>query len=431
VVGRLFAQFRFMSRNNAIIGIDIGSSNVRTLIAQQMRDEDNIRIVGVGIAPSFGIRRGAIIDIEEAAKAISESVAMAERMSGSEITKAYVSIGGNEISLENSKGVVAIGRADGEVGEDDINRVITEAQAIPLPMNKDILHIIPKKYRLDDQDNIKNPLGMRGVRLEVEALVVESSAAHVKNLTKSLYQAGLEVEDIALEPLASAKSILTKKQKELGVVLVNIGGGTTSLVVFEEGEILHTAILPVGAGHITNDIAIGLRTSIDVAERIKLEYGTASCREVNRKEEIDISRFDSQEEGFVSRYHVSEIIEARLIEIFEMVQNELKKIGKAGLLPAGVVLVGGGAKLPLINDLAKEILKLPIQIGFPNGFSGIMDKVDDPSFATATGLLLWGKDHCLNGLMGVSGGNIIWDPLMKKTGHVVDNMRGWIKKFLP
>ena len=175
-----------MSRNNVIAGIDIGSSSVRTVIAQEMRGEESLRIVGVGIVSSSGIRRGAIIDIDEAAKAINESVALAERMSGSEIRKAFVSIGGNDISLENSKGVVAIGRADGEVGEDDINRVITEAQAIPLPMNKDILHIIPKKYRLDDQDNIKNPLGMRGVRLEVEALVVESSAAHVKNLTKSL-----------------------------------------------------------------------------------------------------------------------------------------------------------------------------------------------------------------------------------------------------
>lgn len=421
-----------MSRNNTIAGIDVGSSSVRTLIAQDMRDEENLRIIGVGIVPSSGIRRGAIIDIDEAAKAINESVVIAERMSGSEIRRAYVSIGGNEISLENSKGVVAIGRADGEVGEDDINRVITEAQAIPLPMNKDILHIIPKKYRLDDQDDIKNPLGMRGVRLEVEALVVESSAAHVKNLTKSLYQAGIEIEDIALEPLASAKAILTKKQKELGVVLVNIGGGTTSLAVFEEGEILHTAILPVGAGHITNDIAIGLRTSIDVAEKVKLEYGTALCREVNRKEEIDISRFDSQEEGYVSRYHVTEIIEARMSEILDMVQNELKKIGKAGLLPAGAILVGGGAKLPAVNDLAKEILKLPIQIGFPNGFTGVLDKVDDPSFATAAGLLLWSRDNHNGGANGImNSGDAILGPIIKGTGYTVDKVRDWIGKFLP
>jgi len=419
-----------MSRNNTIAGIDVGSSFIRTVIAQEVRDEENLRIVGVGIVPSSGIRRGTIIDIEEAAKAINESVVIAERMAGNEIRKAYVSIGGTEISLENSKGVVAIGRADGEVSEDDVNRVITESQAIPLPMNKDILHIIPKKYRLDDQDNIKNPLGMRGVRLEVETLVVESSAAHIKNLTKSLYQAGIEIEDIALEPLASAKSILTKKQKELGVVLVNIGGGTTSLAVFEEGEILHTAILPVGAGHITNDIAIGLRTSIEVAEKVKLEYGTALCREVNHKEEIDISRFDSQEEGYVSRYHVTEIIEARMVEILEMVQEELKKIGKAGLLPAGAVLVGGGAKLPFVNELAKEILRLPIQVGFPNGFTGVLDKVDDPSFATASGLLLWSREHSSNGA-AMASGDAILGPIIKKTGYAAGKVRGWIGRFLP
>lgn len=420
-----------MSRNNVIAGIDIGSSNIRTVVAQEMRGEENLRIVGVGIVPSSGIRRGTIIDIDEASKAINESVEMAERMSGSEIRRAYVSIGGNDISLENSKGVVAIGRADGEVGEDDINRVISEAQAIPLPMNKDILHIIPKKYRLDDQDNIKNPLGMRGVRLEVEALVVESSAAHVKNLTKSLYQAGVEIEDIALEPLASAKAILTKKQRELGVVLVNIGGGTTSLAVFEEGEILHTAILPAGAGHITNDIAIGLRTSIDVAERIKLEYGTALCREVSQKEEIDISRFDSQEEGYVSRYHIAEIIEARMGEILELVQAELRKIGKDGLLPAGAVLVGGGSKLPGTNELAKEILKLPIQTGFPNGFTGILDKVDDPSFATAAGLLLWARDNYTAGSAGVTSGSAVLGPILKGAEHTVGIVRSWIGKFLP
>ncbi|HBP01501.1 MAG: Cell division protein ftsA [Candidatus Moranbacteria bacterium GW2011_GWE1_49_15] len=420
----------FMSRNNIIAGIDIGSSNVRTVIAQEMRGEEALRIIGVGIVPSSGIRRGAIIDIDEAAKSVNESVGIAERMSGEEIRKAHVSIGGTEITLQDSKGVIAIGRADGEVVEDDVNRVITEAQAIPLPMNKDILHIIPKRYRLDDQNDIKNPLGMRGVRLEVEALVVESSAAHVKNLTKCLYQAGIEIEDIALEPLASSKAVLTKKQKELGVVLVNIGGGTTSIAVFEEGEILHTAILPVGAGHITNDIAIGLRTSIDVAERVKLEYGTSLTRGVNQKEEIDISKFDSQEDGTVSRYHVTEIIEARLVEIFEIVQAELKKIGKAGLLPAGAVLVGGGAKLPEIIDLAKEILRLPIQIGYPGGFTGVLDKVDDPSFATAAGLLLWGDDQA-NFSGGVTSGIKVLDNLSKGTGYTVGRVKDWIGKFLP
>ncbi len=418
-----------MAKNNIITGIDIGSSNIRTLVAHQIRGEENLRIVGVGVVTSAGIRRGIIVDIEEAIKAINESVELAERMAGSAVNRAFVSIGGNEISLENSKGVVAVGRADGEVEENDINRVIAEAQAIALPMNKDILHIIPKKYRLDDQDNIKNPLGMRGVRLEVEALVVESSASHMKNLTKAFYQAGIEIEDIALEPLASAKSVLTKKQKELGVVLINIGGGTTSLAVFEEGEILHTAILPIGAGHITNDVAIGLRTSIEVAEKVKLEYGSALCRDINRKEEIDLSQFDSQEYGYVSRHHVAEIIEARLREILEMAQSELQKIGKAGLLPAGGVLAGGGAKLPFVSELAKDVLGLPIQVGFPQGFSGVLDKVDDPAFATAAGLLLWSQDH--QGGSSISGNDAIFAPIIRTTGSAVGKVRKWVGKFLP
>ena len=419
-----------MSKHNIIAGIDIGSSNIRTVIAQQMQGEANLRVIGVGVVPSSGVRRGTIIDIEEAGRIINESLGLAERMAGIEVRKANVSIGGTEISLQMSKGVIAVGRADGEVVEDDINRVISEAQTIQLPMNKDIIHIIPKKYRLDDQDNIRNPLGMRGVRLEVEALIVQSSASHLKNLVKCLYQAGVEMEDIALEPLASAKSVLSKKQKELGVVVVNIGGGTTSLAVFEEGEILHTAILPIGAGHVTNDIAIGLRTSIEVAEKIKLEYGSAISENINAKEEIDISDFDSQEEGFVSRQHVVEIIEARLVEIFEMIQKELVNIGKAGLLPAGVILVGGGAKLPQIIDLAKEVLKLPIQIGFPSGFNGVLDKVDDPSFATVSGLLLWGKDNTETVTEGLSSGKML-NKISKGTGDTVEKFWGWLRRFLP
>lgn len=419
-----------MSKSNIIAGIDVGSSSIRTVIAQELRGDENLRIVGVGIVPSIGIRRGSIIDSSEVSKAIDESVGMAERMAGEEVKKVFVSIGGTEITLQDSKGVIAVGKADGEVVEDDINRVIAEAQSISLPMNKDILHIIPKKYRLDDQNDIRDPLGMRGVRLEVEALVVESSTANLKNLNKCLYQARLEVEDVALEPLASAKSVLTKKQKELGVVLINIGGGTTSMAVFEEGEILHTAILPIGAGHITNDIAIGLRTSIDVAEKVKLEYGIALSREVNNKEEIDISKFDSQEEGMVSRYHVAEIIEARTIEIFEMVQEDLKKIGKTGLLPAGAVLVGGGAKMPGIIELAKDILKLPISIGFPVGFTGVLDKVDDPSFATASGLLLWGREYS-DSSVGMKSGIKALDAISKGAGYTAGKAKEWMGKFLP
>lgn len=416
--------------SNIIVGIDVGTSNIRTVIVQQSRGDELPRVIGVGCVPSFGIRRGVITDIEDVAKAINESVEYAERMAGVQVSRAIMNIGGCDIGFQNSKGVIAIGRADGEVAEDDINRVISEAQVIPLPMNREIVHVIAKKYRLDDLDNIKDPIGMKGVRLEVDALVIESSSTHVKNITKSTYQANVEIDDLVLEPLACAKSVLNKKQKELGVVLINIGGGTTSIAVYEEGDLIHTAILPVGAGHITNDIAIGLRTSIDVAEKVKLEYGSAISRDINKKEGIDLSKIDSQQEGVVSRHHVAEIIEARFEEIFTLVQKELKTIGKAGLLPSGAVLVGGGAKLTHACELAKDVLGLPVQVGFPQGFGGVLDKVDDPSYATAAGLILWGQ-HQAPQANGAFAASKALDMFSKGTGDSVEKMRTWLKKFLP
>lgn len=419
-----------MAKESIIVGIDIGTSSVRSVIAQQVHGEQLPRVIGVGTAPSFGIRRGSIIDVDEAIKGINTAVENAERMAGVPVKRAVINIGGCDIDFQNSKGVIAIGRADGEVTDDDLNRVIAESQVIPLPMNKEIVHVLPRKYRLDDLDNIKDPVGMKGVRLEVDALIIESSATQVKNLSKCLYQAGIEVDDIVLEPLAAGEAVLGKKQKELGVVLINIGGGTTSVAVYEEGELLHVAILPVGAGHITNDVAIGLRTSVEVAEKIKLEYGTAISRDINKKEVVELSQFDSTESDAVSRYHIAEIIEARLEEIFQLVQNELKKIGKAGLLPSGAILVGGGAKMPHITELAKDILGLPVQVGFPQGFGGILDKVDDPTFATVSGLVLW---HFDQGMQFSQSNSKFKMPNLfsKETGEVAVKVKGWLKKFLP
>lgn len=418
--------------NSIVVGIDIGSTNVRTIIAERSRGEENPRVIGVSVVPSFGIRRGVIIDVEDVIKTVNESVEKAERMAGVQVKRAIFNIGGGDIGFQSSKGVIAIGKADGEVLEDDVNRVISEAQIISLPMNREIVHVLARKYRLDDQDNIKDPLGMKGVRLEVDALVIESSSTHIKNISKCAYQANIEIDDLVLEPLAASKSVLSKKQKELGVVLINIGGGTTSLAVYEEGDLVHTAIIPVGAGHITNDIAIGLRTSIDVAEKIKLEYGSALSRDTNKKEGIDLAQIDSGEEGVVSRYHVAEIIEARFEEIFLLVQKELKLIGKAGLLPSGAVLVGGGAKMTHTADLAKEILGLPVQVGFPLGLGGMLNKVNDPSFAVAAGLILWAEQQGASFPSGESFLNSKTVDIFKRgTGEGVEKAREWLKKFLP
>jgi len=419
-----------MSKENIIASLDVGSSNIYTVIAQDMPEEEVPRIIGVGAAPSFGVRRGSVVDIEEASKAISESMERSEKMAGVSIDRAVVSIGGIESLCQNSKGVVAIGKADGEIVEDDISRAISAAQTISIPLNREIIHITPKSFRLDDQENIKDPLGMTGVRLEVDAMIIEGSVPDIKGLTKAVYQSGVEVDDIVLEPLAAAKAVLDKKQKELGVVVVNMGGSTTSFAVFEEGSLVHTAVLPIGAGHVTNDIAIGLRTSIDVAEKVKLEYGNALSGGISKKEEIDLSQIDSQEEGFVSHYHVAEIIEARLEEIFSLINKELKAIGKSGLLPAGAILTGGGAKLPQIVELAKEMLGLPVQIGYPVQLGGILDKVDDPSFAVSVGLLLWSKENNSSAKGGIYGTKIL-DNISRGASDTVEKVKGWMQKFLP
>jgi len=421
-----------MSKGDIIVGIDVGSSKVRTVIVQVFPEEELPRVIGVGITESQGLRRGVVVDLDEAVKSINASLEQAERNSGVTVDAALVSLGGNHIVSQNSKGVVAVGRADGEVEEDDIERVINAAQAISVPPNKEIIHIIPKNYSLDDQKNIKDPLGMNGVRLEVDAMIIEGSTPYIKNLTKCFEQAKMEVSNFILAPLAAAKATLTKRQKELGVVLVDIGGGTTSIAVFEENDLIHTSILPIGGSHITNDIAIGLRTSIDIAERVKIEYGNATPKEISKKEDINLAAIDKNEEGMVSRYHVAEIIEARLEEIFSMVNNELKMIGKEKLLPAGIVITGGTAKIPGAVDLAKNSLGLPAQIGFPVPLGGLVDKVDDPSFVTTIGLILWGLENSESSRKnGFFSGNKIVKNISNSMGDTVSGIKKWLGKFLP
>jgi cell division protein FtsA len=421
-----------MSKKEIIVGLDIGSSYVRTVIAQIVPSEENLRVIGVGMAPAFGVRRGIIVDLEEIIKSISESMNLAERTAGVEAKYAITGIGGNHISSQYSKGVIAVGRADGEVVPDDISRVINAAQAISIPPNKEIIHIIPKSYSLDDQKNIRDPLGMSGVRLEVDAMIIEGSTPHIKNLNKCIEEAGLIAESFVLSPLAAAKAVLSKRQKELGVVLVDIGGGSTSVAVFEENDLLRVSVIPVGGNHITNDIAIGLRTSIDVAEKIKLEFGNASPKEIGKKENIDLSQLDSNEEGIVSRHHVAEIIEARMEEIFIMVNRELQLIGKERLLPAGAVITGGTAKLPGCVDLAKNILALPSQTGFPVPLGGLVDKIDDPAFATVIGLILWGQDEQQGQKKGGNGlGNKMISGVVSEIGGKMEGVKKWLGKFLP
>lgn len=426
-----------MSKNDYIIVLDVGTTFVRTVVAQIISEDEGQkpRIIGVGAIPSSGIRRGVVADIEEVSEAIKFSIEEAQRNSGVKIESVYVSIGGSHLECMEAQNAIAVGRADGEVAQEDIERVTNEAQAINLPQNKEILHFIPQNYKLDDQDGIKDPLGMSGVRLEVQGLVVIGSTPHIRNITKCVNNCNIEIEGFVIAPLAAAKAVLNKRQKELGVVSVDIGGGTTSIAIYEERELIHIAVLPIGAGHITNDIAIGLRTSIEVAEKVKLKYGSALAAEISKKDQINLADFDPNEEVMISRRHVAEIIEARLEEIFFMVEKELKKINRSALLPAGAILTGGGSCMQGSIDLAKDILKLPAQTGFPIELSGLVDKVDNPAFSVTIGMILWVLEDPIamsskGGFnINIPGSGMMGD--MSKISDLTKTIKKHFGKFLP
>ncbi|PID52178.1 MAG: cell division protein FtsA [Candidatus Moraniibacteriota bacterium] len=416
-------------KGNIITSIDLGSSVVRCVIADVAQEDGQVRVLGVGIVPAEGMRRGAVVDIGDAADSIAAAVEKAEQMSGEHVKNAIVSIGGAGITVNETQGVIAIGRADGEVIEDDVVRVIEAAQAISIPTNNDIIHVIPRSFRLDDQRDIKDPVGLRGVRLEVDAVIVEAPNNHVKNLTAAMERADVLIDDFIIEPLAAAESTLTKKQKELGVALVNLGASTTSIAVYEEGELMHTAVLPVGSDFITNDIAIGLRTEIDIAERVKFEYGSADMESIDKKSIVDLSHIDERETEGVYHHHILEIINARLDEIFDLVVKELEKIGKDQLLPAGAVLTGGGAHMPHIVEFAKEKLRLPVSIGQPANLLGVVDHVDDSSYATVIGLVLWAM-HGIDG-GGTSFGSGAISGFSNGVGSIFDKTKKTFGRFLP
>ena len=375
------------------VGIDIGDSQVVTVIGHRAEGETHPSIVGVGIREGSGMRRGVVTDVEEAVAAISGSVEDAERMAGLPVEAVYVSISGEHVSSTNNKGLIALARGRDEITQEEVMRVIETAQSVTVPPNREILHVIPRMFIVDGQEGIKDPVGMSGNRLEVDAHVVTGASPFIKNLRRTVEQAGVAVASFVLSPLAASKSVLSKKSKELGVVLLDIGAGTTGLVVFEEGDIYHSAVIPVGSAHITSDVALGLRIGLDLAERVKVEYGMASPITLSDNDKIDLSRMDRDEEQVISRRYVAEIIEARLAELFNMVKLELRRVGRDGMLPAGAVLVGGGAKLPGMVESAKEHLGLPAQLGFPVELKGMVDKLDDPRFATSIGLMLWGMDE--------------------------------------
>lgn len=398
---------------------------IRVAVGQHGQADEQIHILGAAEHPAEGVSKGSITSIEDAVSSISATLDKVERMTGVAVERAVVSINGSHIISQDSHGIVAVAKADGEIKQNDVDRVVEAAQAVATPPNHEILHVVPRSFTVDNQHGLKSPIGMSGMRLEVDAQIIQGLSAQKKNLEKAVFRTGVSIDDIVLAVLASAEACTTKRQKELGVAVVNIGASTTSLMVFEEGDVMHTKILPVGASHITNDIAIGLRISVDQAEKVKLEFGTASPDEVQKREDVNLADVGG-EEAFVSRRHIAEIIEARVEEMFKMIDRELQHIDRSGLLPAGAILTGGGAKLPGLTEAGKREFRLPVAIGFPEGFTSAIDKVQDPSFTTALGLVKYG--------MEMHGGNGMLHGLARPWGQVgdtVDSIRGWFKGFLP
>lgn len=407
-----------MPKDNTLVGIDIGTTKVAVTVGRV--DEGLINIIGYSRIPNSGMRKGIVSDVEDTVSALTSALEEAERVSGTPITSAFISIGGAHISSALSKGVVAISRSDGEITRSDVNRVIEAAQTVALPPNREIIHVIPKYFTVDSQDNVSDPIGMSGVRLEVEAVVVGGSTGAIRNLVKCVQQAGLKLESLVFSPFAAAQVLISKKQKELGVAVVDIGGGTTSIAVFENGDILHCAVLPIGAMSITNDIAIGLRTSLEVAEKVKTQYGSAIPENISESETINLANFDPQDVQKVERKYVAEIIHARLMEIFAMIREELRKVGKDGMLPAGIIFTGGGSKLEDLLILAKEELRLPAQIGMPLfEMAGMIDKIDPSIYSTSTGLILYGLENSTTPANGMNSSDIL------------DKAKGFFKQFLP
>lgn len=412
-----------MKAPHIFTGIDIGSSMVRVIVAQKESGSEEIKILGVGVVPMRGMQRGVITDVEEAVLALGEARDMAERVSGVMVEKAYISINGSHLTSHNLRGIIAVSRADGEITPEDVDRVINAAQAISMPQNREILHVLPQNYIVDGQEHISDPVGMTGVRLEVEAHVVEGSAPFIKNLTKVVNQAGVHIEDFVFAPLAAALAVLDKRQKELGVVLVDLGAGTTSMVVYEENVLLHTSVMPVGASHITNDIAIGLRTSIDIAEAIKVSHGTALPESVSQSDTISVEG-DGDEQESISRKEVANIIGARLEELLSFVDRELKAIGRSGILPAGVILTGGGAHMEGLVELAKKKLRLPVRIGRPAMLSGLSDRTDEPEYSVGIGLIHFAIEQ-------ESRPSLHTSIRLPNVGATISKMREWAKTFLP
>jgi cell division protein FtsA len=406
-------------RDNIVVGLDIGTTKICAIVGE-VKEDGRIDIIGIGSHPSHGLRKGVVVNIESTVESIKKAVEEAELMAGVEINAVFTGIAGSHIKSFNSRGVIAI--KDREISRADVERVIEAAKAVAIPLDREILHVLPQEFAIDDQDGIKEPLGMSGVRLEAEVHIVTGAVTSAQNIIKSCNRAGLDVLDIVLEPLASSHSVLSNDEKELGVAVVDVGGGTTDLAIFVEGGIWHTAVIAIGGNHLTNDIAVGLRTPAAEAEKIKKRYGCALTNMVRDDETIEVASVGGRPPRVLSRQVLAEIIEPRIEEIFGLVLKEFRKTGFEDRIASGVVITGGTAIMEGIPEGAERVMEMPARRGLPMNIGGLVDVVNSPMYATGVGLVLFGAQQTGAGkVKRISDGNLF--------AKVIGRMREWVENF--
>jgi cell division protein FtsA len=404
-------------KHSIVVGLDIGTTKICALIGE-MTDQ-GVEIIGVGSHPSQGLRKGVVINIEATVSSVRRAIEEAGLMAGCEVHTVFTSISGGHVKAFNSHGIVAV--KNKEVTQRDLERVIDAAKAVAIPMDREVLHVLPQDYIVDDQDGIKDPLGMSGVRLEAKVHIVTGAVTSAQNIIKCCNRTGLNVAEVVLAPLAAAEAVLTDEQRELGVVLVDMGGGTTDIVIYHDGTLKHTAVLSIGGNHVTNDIAAGLRTPFNDAERIKQRHGYATAAMVSDKERVDVPSVAGKGAGTISRQILCEIIEPRLDEIFELVQKEIVKSGLDGALASGIVVTGGSMLLPGAVEMAERCLGLPVRLGVPVHVGGLVDIIDNPVYAAGVGLVLHGVKRQERSIFRVRD-----DKILSKVKH---RMSDWLSEF--
>jgi cell division protein FtsA len=378
-----------------LVGIDVGTSKVCALIGEVNRD-GRITIIGHGTVPSSGLKKGAVVNIEQTVRSITDAVDKAERLSGWKIDKAFVGVGGSAVESLNSTGQVAVTAHDREITRDDIRRAIEVARAVAIPSNREVLHVERRGFIVDGQEGVKDPLGMSALRLEVEAHIITAPATAIQNLTKCVAQAGVKIDELVVNALAAAEAVASETERDLGVAVADIGAGTIDLAMFNEGSPFHTSVLPVGGNFVTNDVALGVKTSLEVAEELKIRHGTCDLSQVGEDEEISVSVLGEQAGRTIGRTELCQIIEARMRESFEMLGAQMRSAG-AGMLPAGLILTGGGAQLSGVAELGREVLEMPVRVMAPTNVAGLTDSILTPAYASAIGLLQWGATALAEG----------------------------------